>query len=102
MRLRLEKHLYDRRSTFLVVELDGSEIEANTSSLKTKGPASIIISYGIWIRMGDDAAAKERFREKNTWLNALDCKSLDRAELSFHIFRGNFRLARTLRLGNFH
>ena len=27
MRLRLEKHLYDRRSTFLVVELDGSEIE---------------------------------------------------------------------------
>jgi hypothetical protein len=83
MRLRLEKHLYDRRSTFLVVELDGSEIESNTSSLNTRGPASVIISYGIWVRMGDDAAAKGRFREKNTWLNALDCKSLSRAEFHF-------------------
>jgi hypothetical protein len=102
MQLRLEKLLYDRRSTFLVVELDESGIESNPSSLKTRGPASIIISYRIWVRMGDDAAANERFREKNTWLNALDCKSLDRAELLFHNFREIVRLARTLRLENFH
>ncbi|PMD56197.1 uncharacterized protein K444DRAFT_665856 [Hyaloscypha bicolor E] len=72
MRLKLEKHLYDRRSTFLVVELDGSEVEGNTSLLKSRGPVSTIISYGIWVRLGDNAAAKETFRKKNTWLNALD------------------------------
>ena len=61
----------------------GVRLKSNTSSLKTRGPASVIISYGIWVRMGDDAAAKGRFREKNTWLNALDCKSLNRAEFHF-------------------
>jgi hypothetical protein len=64
MRLKLEKHLYDRRSTLL----------------KSRGPVSTIISYGIWVRLGDNAAAKETFRKKNTWLNALDCEPLDRVE----------------------
>ncbi|KAE8451782.1 hypothetical protein EG329_002622 [Mollisiaceae sp. DMI_Dod_QoI] len=84
MRLRLEKHLYDKRSTFLVVELDQSETEGTVSALAGKGPASTIISYGIWVRMGKDAAARHRFREKNTWLNALDSLTAQASQWSIN------------------
>jgi hypothetical protein len=70
--LKLERHLYDKKSTFLVVEVDGEKDTRDAE--KPTRPAATIISYGIWERFGSNNAARERFAAKNTWLNALDSK----------------------------
>ncbi len=68
----MERHLYDKKSTFLVVELDSEEDTKGAE--KSTGPASTIISYGIWERFGSNKAVRKRFVAKNTWLNTLDSK----------------------------
>ena len=94
--LKLERHLYDKRSVFLVVEIEGSGpslsqsqscdipssgardvttsavTTADESQRQSQTPKSTIISYGIWIRMGSNQAARERFAKKNAWMNVLD------------------------------
>lgn len=82
MRLKLESLLYSKRSTFLVIEIDGDgkekapEASANyqAGTPPSTEPCTTIISYGIWVRMGNDERARKRFAAKNTWLNMLDGK----------------------------
>ena len=68
--LKLERHLYDKKTVFIVIEVDHEEEEAALEN--TAGLASKIIAYGIWERTGGKKAAQERFAAKNTWLNMLD------------------------------
>jgi hypothetical protein len=70
--LKLERHLYDKKPIFLVVDLDSEE--DNRGAETPRGPASTITSYGIWERFGSNKAARERFAAKNSWLNTLDSK----------------------------
>jgi hypothetical protein len=50
--LRLERHLYDKKTVFIVVEIDHEEEE--TAVENTVGPASKLIAYGIWERTGQN------------------------------------------------
>lgn len=70
--LKLERHLYDPKSTVLVVEIDGQEDGKDPE--KRSGPAAIIISYGVWERVGCNKTARQRFAAKNTWMNTLDSR----------------------------
>ena len=64
--IHLKEMLYDPRMVFLVVELDDSDADGEKQVPRT------VISYGIWERIGSDAAAKKRARAKNTWGNLFD------------------------------
>ena len=72
--LKLERHLYDKKAVFLVAEIDRDEEKQGAE--KPIGPASTIISYAIWERIGCNKAAKQRFAAKNTWMNIFDSKLL--------------------------
>jgi hypothetical protein len=76
---RLERHLYDKKTVFLVVGIDHEDEETTVEN--TVGPASKIIAYGIWERTGRNDATQKRFAAKNTWLNMLD------SELGFVIYK---------------
>jgi hypothetical protein len=90
--LRLERHLYDKKTVFLVVEIDHEEEE--TAVENTIGPASKIIAYGIWERTGRNKATQKRFAAKNTLLNMLD------SELGFVIYKLEY--SRILHITSFH
>lgn len=70
--LTLKECLYDPRQTFLVIVLDAADhaIGENENVV-----ADIIISYAVWGRIGDSAAARRRREKKNTWQNLLDSAS---------------------------
>ncbi|KAF1990071.1 hypothetical protein K402DRAFT_371027 [Aulographum hederae CBS 113979] len=69
--LKIERHLYDKKAVFLVVETDPEDEKAGGTD-KATGPASVVISYIIWERIGCNKDARKRFAEKNTWLNVFD------------------------------
>jgi hypothetical protein len=79
LQLKLERHLYDPKSTFLVVEID--DHEDGRDLVKCSGPAATIISYGIWERFGCNKAARQRLAANDSWRNTVDGRSFPGTQL---------------------